>query len=310
MSNVLGTGGIKLESAVGRCGHGDVGAGFAVDVLDDIGDGSLQLAAGHNELRLKGDALDVSAGDEHGRSGTLSRSGRARRRSRGARDTVGSCAVRLAVGIALGAPDWSDVGALPLGARELGEEIMRLGIESRLGDLGLLLLASGFSGHWSGPRAGRLVGGLGGEVLVGDILNGDGVSFNVLLEKLLSGGELSAIGSVGVFGSHDECSERCAKSLVERQCLGGGDDELFAPVCQQLTSEGLQLTSESPVGRQGKSITYLSRELREAVRRSVGSLRRKQVQYQGRTVGVGFLLGSADLEHCADADRQTMTSDQ
>ncbi|KAJ6437761.1 hypothetical protein O9K51_09589 [Purpureocillium lavendulum] len=209
LSDLLRTSGVEAQAAIGGRGHGNIGPRLAVDVLEGIGNGSLQLSTGQDKGGIEGDRLDVAAGDEHGRGAGLRRGRGARGRGRGTRSAVGGRgAIRLAVGAALGTPDGGDVGTLALGGTELREQLMRLGVEGGLG-LRLLLLAGGLCAHGGGPRARRVVGSLRSRAfLVGDVLDGDSVwSFGVLLEELLGGGFLAAVGEVGRgrgVGSHAE----------------------------------------------------------------------------------------------------------
>jgi hypothetical protein len=65
LGDFLGTSGVELKDTIGGSGHGNVGPRLAVDVLDSVCDGPLELGAREDVLRFEGDRLDVATGDEH-----------------------------------------------------------------------------------------------------------------------------------------------------------------------------------------------------------------------------------------------------
>ncbi|KAI6769023.1 hypothetical protein HG531_010127 [Fusarium graminearum] len=188
LSNILRTSGIKLVAAVGRSSHCDVGTRPTVNIFDDVGNGPLQLATSHDVLRIQSDSLDIATRDYHRLVGSNSSRGRSRR----TRAAVGGGAVSC-----LSSPDGRHVGGLALGSTKLGEQLMRLSIESlgsRLG--GCLGSRSGSFGRARGlgRRTDR-------EVLIRYILDDDMVgSLSMLLHELLSSRELTGRS----FGRHCE----------------------------------------------------------------------------------------------------------
>lgn len=163
MSDILGSGGIELQPAISSGEHGHIGAGLSVDLPDDVGNGPRQILLRKDMMGLYRYRLHVPTGKGHGRG------------DHGAGRPI---VVLLAIGAS--SPGRDGVGSsLALGGRrpELGEELMRLGVEGGLlllsGRLGiarcLLRRGRGVAGAGAGGRGFGLLRGGGFDVgLVGD----------------------------------------------------------------------------------------------------------------------------------------------
>ena len=166
---LLGTNSIEPELAVTQSVHGHVGAGLAVQVLQNIGKRTLELSPGEDMRRVQQHSLDIAAGNVQGvRPGALpsgaDRGANTGRRCRSLRGAVGrSGAIGASVGVVLGTPDGSNNTRLRLGPAQLGEQLAGLRVEG-------LGLGGGLGGGGSLRAGDGLV-----KILVLDLLNKDAV---------------------------------------------------------------------------------------------------------------------------------------
>lgn len=188
LSSFLGAHGVEPLATSGARHGLDLRTRGAVDVLDDLVQRPLQLVAGLHVLRLEDDGLDVTAGEMNGGDSRLAGRGRDARRGSGSPGSTIGGSRTVAVGpVTEDIPLGHSLGGLRLGTPKLREELTRLGVELgvKLGGSGgcVLLLSSCFlRKDRRVHRTSRV--GMGLEVLVDNVLDGDMVALMLLLELL------------------------------------------------------------------------------------------------------------------------------